>query len=52
MIDIVGAVNDLYPADVVAFCRPSYGLDLLASTQAQVKAEGFATKRSENTAAV
>ena len=37
VMEDVAAVNDLYPADVVAHCRPAYGLDLLARANADAR---------------
>lgn len=37
--DAVAAVNDAFPADVVAHCRPDYGLELVARAQDVALAE-------------
>ena len=34
----VGEINDLFPADVVAHCRPDYGLALLARANVESRA--------------
>jgi hypothetical protein len=38
--DGVAAINALYPADVVAYCRPAYGLQLVAAAAGKARAVG------------
>ena len=35
--DAVAHINALYPADVVAYCRPAYGLQLVTAANARAK---------------
>jgi hypothetical protein len=48
--DLVAAINALYPADVVAYCRPDYGLSLLDRTRAAVRGEEEAEKEARASA--
>ncbi len=46
LADLVAAINALYPADVVAYCRPDYGLGLLERTRAAARGEEDADKEA------
>jgi hypothetical protein len=35
--DAVSDINALYPADIVAYCRPAYGLQLVTAANARAK---------------
>lgn len=52
LADLVAAINALYPPDVVAYCRPEYGLGLLDRTRAAVRAEEDAEKEARAAARV
>ena len=44
--DCVAAINLLYPADVVAYCRPAYGLVLVGVAAGRARAQAEAEKAS------
>ena len=48
--DLVGSINALFPADVVAYCRPEYGLGLVAATRATLRGEEEAEKSARGAA--